>query len=250
MHGGVADEHVLGLARVDVHAAGDDHVRHAVGQVEVAVVVDVADVAERGPPPVVERFGVFSGPRGTRRCAPRTRSAPPRRSATRCRPRRRCARRRAAACPPSRCASHSSEPMRRSRRLRCPRSTRTRSAPATRSQLASPRAGTARRRARPLQARQVVLRAPSGSLSRRMRWVGTNCMWVTRYRSMRARHASGRSVHDDDRSAEALQGRRPAGRGRVVQRRGAEVHGSLGQAEQTDDEPANGSAAERAPDAA
>ena len=46
---GWVDEHVLGLLRVDVHAAGDDHVRLAVGEVEEAVVVEVADVAERRP---------------------------------------------------------------------------------------------------------------------------------------------------------------------------------------------------------
>ncbi len=44
---GVRDQQVLGLLRVDVHAARDDHVRLAVGQVEVAVGVDVADVADR-----------------------------------------------------------------------------------------------------------------------------------------------------------------------------------------------------------
>ena len=35
------------LLRVDVHAARDDHEGRAVGEVEVAVVVDVADVADR-----------------------------------------------------------------------------------------------------------------------------------------------------------------------------------------------------------
>ena len=45
----VRDEHVLGLLRVDVHAARDDHVRLAVGEVQEAVVVEVADVAERAP---------------------------------------------------------------------------------------------------------------------------------------------------------------------------------------------------------
>ena len=45
----VGDQEVLGLLRVDVHAARDDHVRLAVGEEQVAVLVDVADVADRRP---------------------------------------------------------------------------------------------------------------------------------------------------------------------------------------------------------
>ena len=45
----MCDEHVFDLLRVDVHAAADDHVSLAVGQVQVAVLVEVADIAERGP---------------------------------------------------------------------------------------------------------------------------------------------------------------------------------------------------------
>ena len=41
----VGHQHVLDLGRVDVLAAGDDHVLHAVVQVDVAVVVEVAGVA-------------------------------------------------------------------------------------------------------------------------------------------------------------------------------------------------------------
>ena len=40
------DEHVLGLRRVEVHAAGHHHVREPVGDVDEAVVVDIADLAE------------------------------------------------------------------------------------------------------------------------------------------------------------------------------------------------------------
>ena len=47
--GRVGDEDVFGFLGVDVHAAGDDGVGFAVGEVEVAVGVQVADVAERGP---------------------------------------------------------------------------------------------------------------------------------------------------------------------------------------------------------
>ncbi len=42
----MAEQRGLDLGRIDVHAAGDDEVRAAVGEEEVAVVVDVADVAE------------------------------------------------------------------------------------------------------------------------------------------------------------------------------------------------------------
>ena len=42
----VAEQHGLDLGRIDVHAAADDEVRAAIGEEEVAVVVDVADVAE------------------------------------------------------------------------------------------------------------------------------------------------------------------------------------------------------------
>jgi hypothetical protein len=48
----VRDQEVLGLLRIDVHAAGDDHERLAVGEVEEAVVVDVADVADGAHRPV------------------------------------------------------------------------------------------------------------------------------------------------------------------------------------------------------
>ena len=86
-------EQVLGLLRVDVHAAGDDHVRLAVGEVEVAVLVDVADVADRRALPV----GVAALGRLRRvvvvlevRWRPRTRPCRSRRSAPRCRRRRGC----------------------------------------------------------------------------------------------------------------------------------------------------------------
>ena len=44
--GGVEVEDVLDLARVDVDAVAEHHVGHAVGDVEVAVVVETADVAD------------------------------------------------------------------------------------------------------------------------------------------------------------------------------------------------------------
>ena len=44
--GGMREEHLLDLARVDVHAAADHHVGRTVGEEQVAVVVEVADVAD------------------------------------------------------------------------------------------------------------------------------------------------------------------------------------------------------------
>ena len=49
---GVREQHALDLGRIDVDAAGDDHVGLAVAEEQVAVVVEVADVAdgeEAGP---------------------------------------------------------------------------------------------------------------------------------------------------------------------------------------------------------
>jgi hypothetical protein len=42
-----ADQHRLDLGRIDVDAAGDHHVAHAVAQEEIAIPVDVSDVAAR-----------------------------------------------------------------------------------------------------------------------------------------------------------------------------------------------------------
>ena len=99
---GVHHQHVLDLARVDVHAARDDHVRDPVGEVEVALGVEPADVAERRPAAVVEgRRGLLAVAVVLER-APRTTPGRSRRWAPRCRPRRRCARRRAANGRPSR----------------------------------------------------------------------------------------------------------------------------------------------------
>src|SRR5580698_1456262 len=45
----VRDEQVLGLLRIDVHAARDDHERLAVGEIEIALGVEPAYVAQRRP---------------------------------------------------------------------------------------------------------------------------------------------------------------------------------------------------------
>src|SRR5688500_7508859 len=45
----MGDEEVLDFLRVDVHPARDDHVALAVGQEQVAVGIDIPDVAERRP---------------------------------------------------------------------------------------------------------------------------------------------------------------------------------------------------------
>jgi hypothetical protein len=42
----MCDEQVLALLRVNVHAAGDDHERGAVGEIEVAALIDIADIAD------------------------------------------------------------------------------------------------------------------------------------------------------------------------------------------------------------
>ena len=52
LHRGVAPDHLLDLARIDVEAARDDHVLLAVGDVQEAFLVDVADVA--GVQPAVD----------------------------------------------------------------------------------------------------------------------------------------------------------------------------------------------------
>ena len=58
----VQREHVLGLLRVDVDPAGDDRERLAVGEEQEAVLVEVADVAERGPAGMVRVLGGGSCP--------------------------------------------------------------------------------------------------------------------------------------------------------------------------------------------
>ena len=45
-HAGHADQHVLDLGGIDVDAAGDHHVALAVAQEQIAVRVEVADVAD------------------------------------------------------------------------------------------------------------------------------------------------------------------------------------------------------------
>ena len=57
----VGDEQVLGFLRVDVHAARHDHEVAPVGEVEVAVVVEVAHVADGRPPFALWAAFVFSG---------------------------------------------------------------------------------------------------------------------------------------------------------------------------------------------
>src|SRR5262245_7681988 len=58
-HCRMADEHRLDLGRVDVHAAADDEVGAAVGEEQVAVVVDVPDVAQREVVAGVRAFGLL-----------------------------------------------------------------------------------------------------------------------------------------------------------------------------------------------
>ena len=47
------DQQALGLLRVDVDSARDDHVVAAVGQVEEALVIEVADITDGRPAPFI-----------------------------------------------------------------------------------------------------------------------------------------------------------------------------------------------------
>src|SRR6266446_3265164 len=44
---GMSNQQVFALLRVDVHASGDDHEGSAVGKMEEAVIIDIADIANR-----------------------------------------------------------------------------------------------------------------------------------------------------------------------------------------------------------
>ena len=163
------------------------------------------------------------------RARTRTRSGPPRRRVARCRRRRRCGARRAAACRPSPggralLAVDRAEPVALAARVVLVDDR----APPLDHLRASPRPGTAPRRGPPSagSSGRSGARSSSGSLSMRTKWVGTNCAWVTRWRSISSRHCERvEPLHQHDRAAEALRGRRPAERGGVVERGGAEVHG-------------------------
>ena len=193
---GCVDQQVLRLLRIDVDAARDDHVGLAVGQVQVALGVDVADVAERGP--ALRAAGsraVFSGSlwysNGV--AALEVDRARPRPAAAPCPRRRGCGACPAAGARPSPCAR--ATPPSRSRRSRCPRcrrSTRRSSAPTTRSSAPSPARGRARRRgSRRAGSTDRGARArPRGSFSMRTNIVGTHCVCVTRWRSISVRNSA------------------------------------------------------------
>src|SRR4029077_20814037 len=53
------DQHGLDLGRIDVHPARDHHVGLAVADVEVAVAVEIADIADRNEPVAVDRLAVL-----------------------------------------------------------------------------------------------------------------------------------------------------------------------------------------------
>ena len=99
----MGEQHVLDLARVDVDAAPQHHVARAVGEVEVAVVVEVTDVADRErvvaprgrclrvitvvvEAPTTRRAGVDETFRTRRQLVARRRGCAPRHRATACRP--------------------------------------------------------------------------------------------------------------------------------------------------------------------
>src|ERR1700679_621058 len=53
--GGMAEHRALDVGRIDVLAAGDDHVLHAVVNVDIAVLVQIAGVTGAQPAAGVER---------------------------------------------------------------------------------------------------------------------------------------------------------------------------------------------------
>ena len=57
---GVGDQLVLDFLRVDAHSAGDDRVALAIGQGQVTVLVEIADIAQ-GRPCRVERIADVAG---------------------------------------------------------------------------------------------------------------------------------------------------------------------------------------------
>ena len=228
---GCVDEHVLGLLRVDVHPARDDHVRLAVGQVQEAVGVDVADVAERRPalrvPRALRLLGVvvvleLAATLEVDRARLALRAARRRSSSTMCTMQPSGAPDRARVGQP-----HLAVAVARSRCPRCRRSTRgDRTPPLDHLPLHRDRARRGGVHG-DLQRRHVVAwPAPRRvSLSMRTNIVGTNWLCVTWYRSISASVCSGSKCSmtttvppsDCDRHAEAQR------RG-VVQRRGREVH--------------------------
>ena len=234
-HGRVQREHVLDLLRVDVHPAGDDHERAPVGQEQVAVLVDVADVAERGPVGVLRVLrGRASSPG---RCGSRTAAcvalevhrADLARRAARAPSSVADAQRRRA--PPARPSPGGPATARcRSTSCRCPRwprSTRTRIGPhqSIIARLTSTGHGAAAWIGDPQAAtRRSASRTSSGSLSIRTNIVGTHWLCVTRYRSI-AQSASRRRTGSISTtvpprpgprrtSAAAPRGRSGRGRGR------------------------------------
>ena len=67
-HGGVQVQHVFDLAGVDVDAVAEHHVGHAVGDVQVAVVVETTDVADGEGVAAPRRLGLgVVGDSGTSR---------------------------------------------------------------------------------------------------------------------------------------------------------------------------------------
>ena len=205
-HLGVDDQQVLGLLRVDVHAAGDDHVRLAVGEVEVAVLVDVADVAERRPAAArCAISAVFFGSLwySNWRAAGEVDRARLAAAAARCRPRRRCAAVPTTARPTvPLCASHSAElQMREAVALgagvvlvddRAP--------PVDHLLLDRDRAGRGGvDRAAAATTRRSFSRTSSGSFSMRTNMVGTTGVWVTWYCSMQPQGLLGVEVLHDHR---------------------------------------------------
>src|SRR5215510_9128084 len=56
LHVGVPEDRGLDLGRVDIDAAGDDHVLGAIGDEEIAVIIELADVADAEEPLGIKRI--------------------------------------------------------------------------------------------------------------------------------------------------------------------------------------------------
>ena len=223
----------LDLGRVDVDAARDDHVLLAVADVEVALVVEVGDVADRLPvasPCSASRSSVLvvavhrerradeqlAGlPRPARRCRRRGRSVP--RSA----PYVRAARSRACGAGP-RGGARSRRRARSSRRPR--RGSRRR---ASRSPPASACTGTGAALAIRVRIDERSARAssPGGRLTMRFSWVGAQKVSVTRCSLTRRNQDDGSNLRSTMIvPPTACANGRERQRTRVVQRAGGEVH--------------------------
>ena len=189
-------QHLLDLAGVDVVAAADDQLLLAVDEEQIAVVVDVAQVARSSSQP-----SASIAARGRLRVVPVARGSPTGRGTA---PRRRPGRR-ARGCA-SRSRRAASRPSRASAAGRRCTSSRCRSAPSGRSPRRPRRRTSARSRARPRPARRRRRRARSAPAAARRRSAPPGRARCTS--SGRRAGSSSRSRHRRQRLRRARSARR------------------------------------------